>query len=58
MKARRIPREACGTYGGNGRAGILWENLRDREYLEDTGKCGRVTLKWFLKKWDGRHGLD
>jgi len=35
------------------RAGILWENLRDRDYLEDIGKHGRVMLKWILKKWGG-----
>ena len=47
---------ACGTYGGNVRVGILWENLRGRVYLEDIGKHGRVILKWILKKWDG--GID
>ena len=26
---------AWGAYGGNVGAGILWGNLRDREYLED-----------------------
>jgi len=35
------------------RTGILWENLRDRDYLEDIGKHERVILKWILKNWNG-----
>jgi ferredoxin len=46
MIARRMMSGACGTCGGNVRAGILWENLRDRDYLEDIDKHGRVILKW------------
>jgi hypothetical protein len=41
-KARRMMSGICGTYGGNVCAGILWENLRKRGYLEDIGKHGRV----------------
>jgi hypothetical protein len=26
--------------------------------MEDVGVDERIILKWILKKWDGRHGLD
>jgi hypothetical protein len=38
--------------------GFWWENLRDTDLCEDLGIGGRMTLKWFLEKWNGEHGLD
>jgi hypothetical protein len=32
--------------------------MRERDYLEDTGVDGRVTLKRIFKKLDGMHGVD
>jgi hypothetical protein len=34
-------------------AGFWWENLRERDTLEDLGVGGRIILKWILKKCDG-----
>jgi hypothetical protein len=28
-------------------------NLRERDHLKDLDVDGRITLKWFPKKWDG-----
>jgi hypothetical protein len=38
--------------------GFWWKDLRERDHFEDTGLGGRVILKWYFWKWDGRHGLD
>jgi hypothetical protein len=27
-------------------------DVREKDYLEDTGVDGRVILKWICKKWD------
>jgi hypothetical protein len=32
--------------------GFWWENLRERDHLEDPGVDGRIILKWIFKKWD------
>jgi len=32
--------------------GFWWENLRERDHLEETGVDGRV-LRWIFRKWEG-----
>ena len=29
-----------------------WENLRERDYLEDPGVGGRIILRWVFRMWD------
>ena len=31
--------------------GIWLDNVQERDHMEDLGICGRVVLKWVLKKW-------
>jgi hypothetical protein len=38
------------------RTGFWWENLRERDKLEDTGVDGRRILRWIFRKWDGDMG--
>jgi len=47
----------CGTYGEK-HAGFLWENMKERDQLEDLGVRVRIILKCtsFLK--EGCGGLD
>ena len=33
--------------------GCWWENVRERDHLEDPGVDGRTMLKCIEKKWDG-----
>jgi len=36
--------------------GFWWEDLRERDHLEDLDVDGRMILKCTFKKWDG--GMD
>jgi hypothetical protein len=36
----------------------LTPNLKETEHLEDTGVDERIILKWILKKYGGKVGLD
>ena len=40
-------------YGGRGEVytGFWWENLRERDHMEDTYIDGRIILRWICKKW-------
>jgi len=37
---------------------ILVGKLRERDHFEDLGVDRKIILKWILKKWDVRQGLD
>ena len=34
-----------------------WGNLTERDNFEDTGRGGRIILKWIFKMWDTGMGL-
>ena len=39
-------------YGvGETYTGLWWENLRERDHLEDQGVGGRI-LRWIFREWD------
>jgi hypothetical protein len=38
---------------GQVHTGLWWENLRERENLEDLDADGRIILKWISKNWHG-----
>jgi len=42
-------------YGGKRdvHTGFWWENLMERNHLEDLGIGSRIILKWIFKKWVG-----
>jgi hypothetical protein len=40
-------------YGGEVLAGVWWENLRERDHLDDLGLDERIILKWIFKKCMG-----
>ena len=38
--------------GGEAYTGFWWENLREKDHLEDPDVDGRIILRWILRKWD------
>jgi hypothetical protein len=34
-----------------------WENLREKDHVEDPDVVGVIVLKWILKKWVGGYGF-
>jgi hypothetical protein len=44
--------------GGAVYTGFWWRDLRERDHLEDRGVGEMMMIRWFFRKWDGRHGLD
>jgi hypothetical protein len=41
-----VKREVC--------RGFCLENVRENDNLDDVGVDGSITLKWLLKKYDGK----
>jgi hypothetical protein len=33
-------------------AGFWWENLAERDHVEDPGIYGMIILRWIFRKWD------
>jgi hypothetical protein len=31
--------------------GFWWENLQERDYVEDPGLDGRIILRWIFRIW-------
>jgi hypothetical protein len=38
--------------------GFWWENMRERDHLEDPGVNGRIILREIFRKWNGEFALD
>ena len=38
--------------------GFWWEDLMERDQLQDRGVDDRIILRWIFRKWDAGHGLD
>jgi len=38
--------------------GCWWVTLRERDHFENPIVDGLIILKWIVKKWKGRRGLD
>ena len=36
---------------GEAYTGFWWENLRERDPMEDAGIDGRIILRWIFRKW-------
>jgi hypothetical protein len=47
--------DACGTYGGEVvNTGFWWQNLKERDHLEDLGVDERIILQRIFKKYNWR----
>jgi len=45
--------DAYSTYGAEVvNTGFWWQNLKERNHLEDLGVHERIILKWIFKKYD------
>jgi len=42
---------------GEVHTGFWWDNLRERDHLEDLDVDGRLIFKWIFGKWD-EGGMD
>jgi hypothetical protein len=42
----------CFNWGRGGGNWVWWENMRERDHLEDPGIGGRIILRWTFIKWD------
>ena len=38
---------------GEVHTGFWWDNLRERDHLEDLDVDGRLIFKWMFRKWNG-----
>jgi hypothetical protein len=43
---------------GKVHTGFGWENLRERDHLDDLVVGEKIIWKLIFKKWDGGQGLD
>jgi hypothetical protein len=52
--------EDCSTYGGQKRCiqGFRWEELTERDHLEELGLDGSRVLNWIFRKCDEGQGLN
>jgi hypothetical protein len=60
IKSKRIRWTGLVTRRGGGEVytGFRWENLRERDYLENLLVDGKIIVKWIVRIWNGVHGLD
>jgi hypothetical protein len=56
IKSRRMrwTGHVARTGAGEVHKGIRWEDMIERDHLEDINVDRRIILKWIFKKWDGK----